>query len=82
MKKSKYQINNKPVKQEEFERKLRLCCTKGTENGLHVAAGCTCGGVLDYSHYNEIKAKLAAGWRYTCIYEPQNIHLTFKIIKE
>ena len=73
-----YYINAVRVGIKEFERQLRRCCTKGTEHGKHIAAG-TNSGVLDYTHYNDVWDKLRAGWRYTCIYPPKQINMTFYI---
>lgn len=75
----KYFINNIRVPLSEFEKQLRRCCTKGTEKGKHVAAGATCGGFFDRAHYTEIYALLANGWRYTCVYPPRAIKMTFNI---
>lgn len=74
----KYFINNAPVTKTEFEKQLCRCCTKGTENGVHVAAGAP-GGGCDYAHYNDLTDKLLSGWRYTCVYPPREINMTFYI---
>lgn len=73
-----YYINGVRVGVKEFEKQLRCCCTKGTERGKHVAAGAR-RGVCDHAHYNDVMDKLLAGWRYTCIYPPREIRMTFYI---
>nr|DAF05473.1 MAG TPA: hypothetical protein [Caudoviricetes sp.] len=73
-----YYINGSCVGVKEFEKQLRRCCTKGTERGKHISAGAN-PGVLDYTHYNDVSDKLRAGWRYTCIYPPKQINMTFYI---